>query len=219
MTIVQDAKQPPARKNFNLSYRFRVKQSINWRAKRANLVACHLRGLRLGRGGSDSNMAAALRSCHSQKRVTGPFGARNAAPLGSASNFAGSASKSHLAVVLDNVWTYIGYFRQHFPNDWSANCSPMDGESPAWRCDGLAVYWCCQLPLPGHGRSGRWGHASRSRRRYSLGDGRNRTLSPTPAPLSASLGAWRTSPKLERCEATTTTRVDAKLGDVIFQEH
>lgn len=28
--------------------------------------------------------------------------------------------------MFDNLWTYIGYFRQHFPNDWSTNCRPMD---------------------------------------------------------------------------------------------
>lgn len=26
---------------------------------------------------------------------------------------------------LGNLWTYIGYFRRHFPNDWSTNCRPM----------------------------------------------------------------------------------------------
>lgn len=30
-----------------------------------------------------------------------------------------------------NLWTYIGYFRQDFPNDWSANYSPIDGDQPA----------------------------------------------------------------------------------------
>lgn len=27
--------------------------------------------------------------------------------------------------MFDNLWTYIGYFTLHFPNDWSTNCRPM----------------------------------------------------------------------------------------------
>lgn len=40
-------------------------------------------------------------------------------------------------LMFDNLWTYIGYFRGHFPNDWSANWGPMvdDRESSA------LVYW------------------------------------------------------------------------------
>ena len=37
----------------------------------------------------------------------------------------------------DNLWTYIGYFRGHFPNDWSANWGPMVGD----RESSALVYW------------------------------------------------------------------------------
>lgn len=30
-----------------------------------------------------------------------------------------------LVYMFDNLWTYIGYFAMHFPNDWSANRRPM----------------------------------------------------------------------------------------------
>ena len=32
---------------------------------------------------------------------------------------------NHALNMFDNLWTYIGYFSLHFPNDWSTNCRPM----------------------------------------------------------------------------------------------
>lgn len=40
-------------------------------------------------------------------------------------------------LMFDNLWTYIGYFRGHFPNDWSANWGPMVGD----RESSALVYW------------------------------------------------------------------------------
>lgn len=46
------------------------------------------------------------------------------------------ATVLRIGLMFDNLWTYIGYFRGHFPN-WSANWGPMVGERPS----PALVYW------------------------------------------------------------------------------
>lgn len=45
--------------------------------------------------------------------------------------------RTRTPLMFDNLWTYIGYFRGHFPNDWSANWGPMVGD----RESSALVYW------------------------------------------------------------------------------
>jgi len=46
------------------------------------------------------------------------------------------ATMPRIGLMFDNLWTYIGYFRGHFPN-WSVNWGPMVGERPS----PTLVYW------------------------------------------------------------------------------
>lgn len=52
---------------------------------------------------------------------------------------------NHALNLFDNLWTYIGYFSLHFPNDWSTNCRPMVATHythfvRTWLCIGAVGY-------------------------------------------------------------------------------
>lgn len=102
----------------------------------------------------ETNMAPKL--CRSQR---GNFSVENHVKTSKSLMFLQTKTNPQTEMNIGNLWTYIGYFRQHFPNDWSANCTPMVGESPAIRRNALqcigAVGFSTTTPWRGSGSARR----------------------------------------------------------------